>query len=149
MYVFLAAVMQMTAAQWSLKDPEPPTLKPAALWETLGHFGRCPKVWWTTSASLFWPFDFAKQNVKSWLRGRMSDWITVALVCVCVCVCVWGVKVGYSLLLGHVANPLTLAWILLTDPFSSNKHTLLPDGGGLQDSATGVKVHEQPGEAFT
>lgn len=50
----------------------------------------------------------------------MSDWITVALVCVCVCV---GVKVGYSLLLGHVANPLTLAWILLTDPFSSNKHT--------------------------
>ena len=34
-----------------------------------------------------------------------------------------GVKVGYSLLLGHVANPLTLAWILLTDPFSSNKHT--------------------------
>lgn len=54
------------------------------------------------------------------VAGRMSDWITVALVCVCVCV---GVKVGYSLLLGHVANPLTLAWILLTDPFSSNKHT--------------------------
>lgn len=48
----------------------------------------------------------------------MSDWLTV--VCVRVC---W-VKVGYSLLLGHVANPLTLAWILLTDPFSSNKtHT--------------------------
>lgn len=41
----------------------------------------------------------------------------------CVCVVCVGVKVGYSLLLGHVANPLTLAWILLTDPFSSNKHT--------------------------
>lgn len=63
--------------------------------------------------------------------------------------CVWrGVKVGYSLLLGHVSNPLTLAWILLPDAFSSNTHALLPDGRGLWDSATGVKVHEQPGEAF-
>lgn len=73
----------------------------------------------------------------------MSAWLAV------VCLCVGGVKVGYSLLLGHVANPLTLAWILLTDPFSSNKHTLLPDGRGLQDSATGVRVHGQPGDAFT
>lgn len=39
---------------------------------------------------------------------------------------VWWVKVGYSLLLGHVSNPTTLAWILIPDPFSSNKRSWPP-----------------------
>lgn len=56
-------------------------------------------------------------------------------------------KVGYSLLLGHAADPPTLARILLADP--SSMQTSLPDARGLQDAATGVREHGQPGEAFT
>lgn len=109
---------------------------------TLRHFGRCTKVFCELplpSCGLLTLQN--RQNVKSELCGTMSDWLALLSVC-------GGVKVGYSLLLGHVSNPLTLAWILLPDAFSSNKHTLLPDGRGLWDSATSVKVHRQLGEAF-
>lgn len=138
----LAAVMLMTVALqgwgiWATHTETNGTLG------TLRHFLQMPQSFWWTTSSLLWPFDFAKQTE----RGEWTPWQDVWLAHCRVCVC--GVKVGYSLLLGHVANPLTLAWIPLPDPFSSNKHTLLPDGRGLRDLATGVRVHGQPGEAFT
>lgn len=67
----------------------------------------------------------------------MSDWLPV--LC-------GGVKVGYSLLLGHVANPLTLAWILLADPFSSSS-TLL--SLTVEASRTRLPVSECTGSPET
>lgn len=78
---------------------------------------------------------WSRQNDTSTICGGLCVCAALASVC--------RVKVGYSLLLGHGSDP----WPRLGS--CSQTPSAAASGRGLQDSAAGVKVHEQPGEAFT